>query len=222
MSAPAAQLDAVSVSIDGQALLAPTSLRVERGHAVAVRGRNGSGKTTLLRVLAGVQRASTGSARVFGEPVDVRSTALRRRLAALLGPPPIARELTVREQLRFIGASWGTPHVDAAADGLLEALGIAHLGRRFGHELSSGQLQLFTLALTLARPAELLVLDEPEQRLDEGRRAPVAQVLRERIERGAALVFASHSPDLIDRLADHSITVHEPTDPSEPNDPAAR
>ena len=208
------QLDDVSVVLDGQPLLAPTSLHVEGGRAVAVRGRNGSGKTTLLRVLAGAQRASTGTALVFGEPVDHRSPAFRRRLAALLGPPPIARELTVREQLRFIAASWGTERVDASTDALLDALGIAHLGRRFGHELSSGQLQLFTLALTLARPAEVLVLDEPEQRLDEGRRALVAQVLRERIDRGAALVFASHSPDLIDRLADHSITVHEPNDPA--------
>lgn len=208
------QLDAVSVAIDGQPLLAPTSLTLERGRAVAVRGRNGSGKTTLLRVLAGAQRPSTGTARVFGEPVDVRAPRFRRRVAALLGSPPIAGELTVREQLRFIATSWGGAAVDATSDALLEALGIAHLGRRFGHELSSGQLQLFSLALTLARPAALLVLDEPEQRLDEGRRALVAQVLRERIEHGTALVFASHSPDLIDRLADHSITVLEPTAPS--------
>lgn len=208
--AAAVHVDAVSVSIDGQPLLAPTSFTLQRGHAIAIRGRNGSGKTTLLRVLAGAQLASTGTALVCGAPVNTRDLAYRRRLAALLGSPPIARDLTVREHLRFIAATWGLEGVDAAADALLEALGIAHLGRRFGHELSSGQSQLFALAMTLIRPCEVLVLDEPEQRLDEERRALVAQVLRTRIDAGAALVFASHSPDLIARLADHDITVHEP------------
>lgn len=210
MTPLAVQIDAVSVSIDHQPLLAPTSLSVLPGQAVAVRGRNGSGKTTLLRVLTGAQRPSTGTALVFGEPIDVRNMLFRRRLAALLGAPPLARELTVREQLRFIAASWGIERVDATADALLDSLGIAHLGTRFGQELSSGQLQLFTLAMTLIRPADVLVLDEPEQRLDEERRGLVARVLRQRIDAGAALVFASHSGDLISQLADDSITVHEP------------
>ena len=208
--AAAVRVDAVSVSIDRQPLLAPTSLTLERGHAIAIRGRNGSGKTTLLRVLTGAQRPSSGSALVYGAPVDVRNLQFRRRLAALLGPPPLARELTVREHLRFIAATWGIEAVDAAADALLDDLGIAHLGRRFGHELSSGQSQLFALAMTLIRPFDVLVLDEPEQRLDEERRALVARVLRQRIDAGAALVFASHSRDLIEQLADHDITVHEP------------
>ncbi|HEV7948325.1 MAG TPA: ABC transporter ATP-binding protein [Glaciihabitans sp.] len=202
----------VSVVLDGEVLLPPTSLRVHPGTSLAIRGRNGSGKTTLLRVLAGLMGATSGTALVGGRPVDERTPAFRRTLAALIGPPAFARDLTVREHLRFIGHSWGlsSTQADASADELLERLGLTALAARFAHELSSGQLQLFSLAVTLARPCDVLLLDEPEQRLDADRREMVAAVLRERVTAGCALIFSSHNGALISALAENTITVAEP------------
>ena len=102
--------------------------------------------------------------------------------------------------------SWGAPAAGpsgphAVAHRLLDRLQIAHLADRFPHELSSGQLQLTGLALTLARPSHLLVLDEPEQRLDTERRGVVAGLLRELRDEGRALVVATHSPQIVDALA---------------------
>ncbi len=198
MSSPLLAARDVSVSLDGQRLLAPTSLEVSAGEAVAVRGPNGAGKTTLLRVLAGFMRPTAGEVLLGRHPLDPRAAATRRTIAALIGAPSVAPNLTLREQLRYVRATWGASAADGEhdADALLEEFGIPRLRDRYAHELSSGQTQLFHLALAFARPGEVRILDEPEQRLDAARRELVAAAVRVRLAAGAAVVFATHSGSL--------------------------
>lgn len=141
----------VSVHIDQQVLLAPVSFAVGAGETLAVTGANGSGKTTLLRVLAGLVQPSSGAVRIAGRSPNEQSPQFRATVAALVGLPPLARDLTLREHLVLVGASWGKSLEAAAehAEGLFAELQIAQLASRFPHELSSGQTQLFALALTL-------------------------------------------------------------------------
>jgi ABC-type Mn2+/Zn2+ transport system ATPase subunit len=86
-------------------------------------------------------------------------------------------------------------------------LGIEQLADRFPHELSSGQQQLFRLALTFSRPAAVLLLDEPEQRLDTIKREVVAALLRERTDGGATVVMACHDPVMTESLADAVVDI---------------
>lgn len=202
----------ISAVIDGEVLLAPTDVRVEAGTALAVRGRNGSGKTTLLRILSGRLRPSSGAALMGGRAIDDRDRGVRRAVSALIGTPAFAPDLTVREHLRYISTTWGVigPAADEAADELLDALQIASLARRFVTELSSGQSQLFAIATALVRPFDVLILDEPEQRLDAERRRLVADRILLAKAAGAAIVFASHDAWLIEQIADEAITVEAP------------
>lgn len=202
----------IGAVIDGEVLLSPTDIRVEPGMALAVRGRNGSGKTTLLRILSGRLRPSSGTATIGGRTIDDRDRAVRRSVSALIGTPAYAADLTLREHLRYISTTWGVTGqaADDAADELLHAFRIDALSRRFVTELSSGQSQLFALATALVRPFDVLILDEPEQRLDAERRDVVAERVLLAKERGAAIVFASHNTELIERIADEAITVEAP------------
>lgn len=129
----------VGVLIDDQVLLEATG-GVDVGRVLALTGANGSGKTTLLRVIAGLQRPTAGTVRVCGLVPDDRDPRFRRALAALIGPPQTARDLTIHEHLRFIAATWGSgaEAARAQADALLEELALEHLGSRYPHELSSG------------------------------------------------------------------------------------
>ncbi len=197
------------MSIEEHALLPPVSFGVDEGRTLAVVGANGSGKTTLLRVLAGVTRPSIGSVQVAGGEPDDRRPGFRARVAALLGVPPLARNLTLREYLVLVLASWGhgIDEAGVAADGLLAELGIAELASRFPHELSSGQTQLYLLCLTLARPFDVLLLDEPEQRLDPDRVGLVCDAVARRSARGVTVVLATHSQVLVDRVADDVLTL---------------
>lgn len=206
------EVDDVVVRVDEVTLLPRTTVHLGAGEALAVRGRNGAGKSTLLRVLAGARTPTSGTVRIGGAPVDRRDRAFRGRVAALLGPVPTAPDLTVEDHVRLVAATWfDEPAVAGrtAAD-VLAALGLDGLLRRFPHELSSGQQQLLALALVLARPAEVLVLDEPEQRLDAERLGTVGAVLAERRDQGTTVVVATHSPPLAEQLADRVLDLdHE-------------
>lgn len=188
-------------------LLAPVSVTVQRGEALVVRGRNGSGKSTLLRVLAGSRKPSSGTARIGGEAVRERDSGFRRRVAAMIGLPPMAPDLTVLDHVALVATTWLDDPRGAAdlARGVLAELGLGTLGERFPHELSSGQTQLFGLAMVLARPCEVLILDEPEQCLDPEHIESVVCALHARRRGGATLVVATHSPVLADALADRTL-----------------
>lgn len=192
-----------------EVLLPPVSFRLETGSALAVVGPNGAGKTTLLRVLAGMVQPTSGLVTIAGASIDERNPVFRRRVAALVGMPPLARDLTVREHLLLVATSWGTPadHAQEQSDALLASFDLIRLARRYPHELSSGQVQLFSIALTLARPSNLLLVDEPEQRLDRHRLGLVTAALEAHVSAGTTLVFASHSADLVEGIANQVLEV---------------
>jgi ABC-2 type transport system ATP-binding protein len=198
----------VTKEIEGTVLLAPVDLAVRPGECVVLRGGNGSGKTTLLRVLAGTMDPSDGEATVDGTPADERTASVRRDVAALIGAPTAYRDLTLADHLVLVGATWGRgAEGDEAAAAMLGTFEIGHLAERFPHELSSGQQQLFHLAMVLSRPARVLLLDEPEQRLDTHKRHLLGELLLERKAEGTALVVACHDPDLTEQIADRVLDV---------------
>ena len=205
--------DRVGVEIDGAELLAPTSLQLLAGECVAVRGQNGAGKTTLLRVLTGRLRASTGSVRLRDDPLEERRADHRAAIAALIEPPTLYPDLTLQDQIALIEAAWlgARTSQETVSPGLgadtIELFGLQALRERFPHELSSGQRQLVSLAVTFARPADVLILDEPEQRLDPDRRSLVAEAIQLVRARGAAIAFATHDASLVERVADTELLV---------------
>lgn len=212
-SAPAVAFEDIGVFDDEVALLLEATGRVEAGEILTVTGANGSGKTTLLRILAGMLTPTSGTVTIMGRVPDDRDRHYRASLAALIGPPQMARDLTVVEHLQFVAATWGTSAAAAreTAEALLEEFAITTLARRFPHQLSSGQSQLVALALTLARPCQVLLLDEPEQRLDPERLGLVISAVRARADSGTAVVAATHSLRLLEELADRRLHLEEQT-----------
>lgn len=193
-------------SIDGITLLTPIDLIEEAGECVVLRGPNGSGKTTLLSIVAGRMDPTVGVVRVGDAVADERDPAQRARVAAMIGPPALYRDLTLVDHFTLIDATWGRDldTCESRVQAALEELGLGGLAARFPHELSSGQTQLFRLAVTLFRPGDLLILDEPEQRLDTSWRTRVAGVFRERSEAGTTMVVASHDPIMTESVS-HSV-----------------
>ncbi|GGB76314.1 multidrug ABC transporter ATPase [Knoellia flava TL1] len=199
--------DDVSKVIGPATLLAPVSVAAPSGSCLVLRGPNGSGKTTLLRILIGALPPSTGTTHVGEHAADERDPAVRAAVAALVGAPATYRDLTLRDHLVLLDATWGGD-ADTCDDRVAAALaevGIGELDGRFPHELSSGQTQLFRLALTLFRPADVLVLDEPEQRLDTAKRALVAELVAARRDAGTTVVLACHDPVITERVADQVV-----------------
>jgi ABC-2 type transport system ATP-binding protein len=194
----------VGKKIDEAVLLLPTDVELGAAECVVLRGPNGSGKTTMLRILAGTMSPSEGEATLDGSPVDERHDSTRTAIAALIGAPATYRDLTLVDHLVLIDSTWG--HVgqraDARSDEILELLEIDHLAERFPHELSSGQQQLFHLSMVFVRPSSILILDEPEQRLDPDKRDLLTRILLDRKADGSGLLIACHDPAMTEALAD--------------------
>lgn len=201
------EVDQVGVNSGEVTLLAPVSVTAQPGEALIVRGSNGAGKSTLLRVLAGARKPSSGTVRIGGGVVVERDRGFRRRVAVMIGLPPMAPDLTVFDHVLLVATTWNQDSTAAAqvAAEVLAELELDAFSERFPHELSSGQTQLFGLALVLVRPFEVLILDEPEQRLDPEHVEVVTRVLRARRDAGATLVVATHSSVLADGLADRTL-----------------
>ncbi|SCK51340.1 ABC transporter [Streptomyces sp. WMMB 714] len=197
---PAIAADRATVTMSETTLLAPTTFEVMPGELWSVTGSNGSGKTTLLRAYLGSRSLTDGSVSVMGEPADMAKPAHRRMVASLVEPIPVARDMTLREQVTLVAASWyGNASASSEhAEQVVERLGLTALGERFPHQVSSGQLQLFSLALTFVRPAAVVLLDEPERHLDSHRVGLVATLLSERAGEGTAFLIATHEPTLVE------------------------
>jgi len=204
------ELTGVSRSYGDRVALAPIDLAVTAGQCVAVLGVNGSGKSTLLRIAAGRDQPSSGQVRYAGRPMTEDDLVARTEIAVVGDLASAYPDLTVREHLQLVavahGAGAGAP---AQVDRALRECRLDDHGDALPGSLSSGQLQALQLATVLVRPRRLLVLDEPEQRLDPGARRWLAGLLADEKTAGAALLLATHHTELAAAVADHAIVLSD-------------
>jgi ABC-type lipoprotein export system ATPase subunit len=185
------------------------------GQVTAITGRSGVGKTTLLKLVAGLERPSSGQVILDGRPLGDRSdeqlASLRSERIGYLSqePAPIgflsAEENTVLT-LRIRG--WD---VDTAAERAAEALiraGLADRASQRVHRLSAGETQRLALARALASARGLLVIDEPTSRQDENNARAIADLLATAAhEEGQTVICATHEPAVIDQ-ADNVVVLN--------------
>jgi ABC-type lipoprotein export system ATPase subunit len=185
------------------------------GQMTAITGRSGVGKTTLLKLVAGLERPSSGQVildgRLLGDRSDEQLASLRRERIGYLSqePAPIgflsAEENTVLT-LRIRG--WD---VDTATERAAEALNRAGLADRASqrvHRLSAGETQRLALARALASARGLLVIDEPTSRQDENNARAIADLLAAAAhEEGQTVICATHDPAVIDQ-ADNVVVLN--------------
>ncbi|MET9019528.1 ABC transporter ATP-binding protein [Actinopolymorpha sp. NPDC004070] len=207
MTAPLLVVDGLRHAYGAHTVLDAVSFTVNAGSALAVVGRNGTGKSTLLRCLTGAEKPTGGTVTFDGATYEETSADIRRDVATVFDDIDFFPDLTVAEHLDLLARAHGVPDPEDAVDDTLRELGIDGTTRQFPSTLSSGQRHRLALATAFVRPRRLLVLDEPEQRLDVEGRQWLAEKLRCDLAAGVAVVFASHSPDLIRAVATDTLRV---------------
>jgi ABC-2 type transport system ATP-binding protein len=177
------------------------SLEVRTGEAIALTGRNGAGKSTLLRCLIGADRADEGTVEVCGNAMVETSAQVRRDVATVIDDLDFFPDLSVVEHLDLLARAHGIADPDAVVDDVLEEVQLVPQSGQLPGTLSSGQRRRLALATAFVRPRKLLVLDEPEQRLDTEGLTWLADRLKTERQQGLAIVFASHEPSLVQNVA---------------------
>jgi ABC-type multidrug transport system ATPase subunit len=180
-------------------------LDLEAGRLLALVGRNGAGKSTALRCIVGTDQRTAGDVTLDGKPYDEREPWARAAVAVVMDDLDFFPDLSVVEHLDLMAAAHGLVDPEQDVDDVLEVLDLTDQGGQLPHSLSSGQRRRLALATGLVRPKRLLVLDEPEARLDAEGRAWLVDRLRREKEAGVAILLASHHPELVDALADQVV-----------------
>jgi ABC-2 type transport system ATP-binding protein len=187
-------------------VLSTVDLDLAAGSATAVVGPNGSGKTTLLRCVAGLDRPDEGEVRLDGRPVDETDPRVRAAVAGVLDDVDFFPDLSVVEHLELLAFAHGAPDAATVTE-VLDALGLAPARDQLPATLSSGQRRRLALASCFVRPRRLLLLDEPEQRLDTAGRQWLADRLVAEKAAGHAVLLASHDPQLVAAVADDTLAL---------------
>lgn len=183
---------------------------MEKGDVVAIVGDNAAGKSTLLRTLAGHQLPVSGEVRINGLVPNPESVLFRRLISTVIDDDAFFSNLTVEEHLTLVSSGHGTKDVSRSVNAELSLFELINARNAFPRHLSSGQRRRMVLAAAFIRPFQLLVLDEPEQRLDTMMRRIIATRL-ETLCRGQnrATLIATHDTDLLLTCSTRCLVIDE-------------
>jgi len=180
------------------------SISASAGQILGFIGPNGAGKTTTIRILVGLLRPSSGSARVCGADC-VRDA---RRIKHLVGYMPDQfgsyDNMRVREYLDFFGAAYGIGQKarQRRIDEVLDITGAAYMRDLYVEALSRGMQQRVAIARTLLHDPQVMILDEPASGLDPQARIEMRELLLKLAGMGKTLIVTSHILPELSRVCD--------------------
>jgi NitT/TauT family transport system ATP-binding protein len=191
------ELREIGLSYADRQVLHAVDLSVRPGELVSILGPSGSGKSTLLRIIAGLQKPTSGRVLVDGEAVG----GPRPDVALAFQDPCLLPWLSVDRNVAFGLGFARQPHLTRAArrervNAALAEVGLEHARHYAPRQLSGGMAQRVALARCLARQPRTLLLDEPFGALDELTRADMQRLLLQVVrDTGAATVLVTHDID---------------------------
>jgi heme exporter protein A len=188
--AAAVELSGVVRRYGEREALSGVDLSLPSGRALVVLGPNGAGKTTLLRVLATLLRPHAGRVGVLGRRLPDEAWAVRGRIGLLAHEPPLYRELTARENLRFHARLHGV--APDRVETLLETVRLSRRADEPLRTLSRGMVQRVAVARAVLHEPDLLLLDEPHANLDPAAIELLAPLIG--AASGRTRVTCSHDP----------------------------
>lgn len=200
-------------------ILREVDLVVRPGEALAIVGASGTGKSTLLGLLAGLDTASGGVARLFGEDLnaldeDGRAALRARRVGFVFQSFQLLPGLTALENVMLpLELHGGGRTSERIAHESLARVGLTERVRHYPHQLSGGEQQRVAIARAFAPEPRVLFADEPTGNLDQATGLKIIELLFSlRDEQGVALVLVTHDAELTSwcdrrlRLADGRLT----------------
>jgi iron(III) transport system ATP-binding protein len=205
-------VDQVSRRYGAVEALKDASLAVAEDEIVCLLGPSGSGKSTLLRLLAGIERPSSGRVLLDGREVAGPGRFVepeQRRVGMVFQDYALFPHLTVAANVAFGLRGRGRADQETRVRALLQRVGLHAYASRYPHELSGGERQRVALARALAPGPRVLLMDEPFSSLDDRLRRRVRQETADLLrEMRTTAVVVTHDPDEAMQIADRIALLH--------------
>lgn len=168
------------------------SLTVQEGEFFALLGPNGAGKTTLINIIAGLSRASSGTAKVMGFDVVSQFRDARRSIGIVPQELVFDPFFSVRETLRFQSGYFGLTNNDDWIDELLQSLSLADKADNNMRTLSGGMKRRVMVAQALVHKPPVIVLDEPTAGVDVELRQTLWKFIAGLNQKGHTILLTTH------------------------------
>jgi heme ABC exporter ATP-binding subunit CcmA len=175
-------------------VLRGVDLDLPPGRGAMLIGGNGAGKSTLVKILAGLSAPSSGQAIAFGEETRRLAPHSRRRIGLMTHQSFLYPNLTARENLEFYASLYHLGGAPARIARWLERVGLSRFADARVRGFSRGMEQRLCAARIMISDPDVLLLDEPFAALDNQGVAMMGGLIREAIERGAAVLATAHGP----------------------------
>ncbi|WP_404972511.1 ABC transporter ATP-binding protein [Vibrio campbellii] len=185
------------------------TLNVPKGSIYGFLGPNGCGKSTTIRVLTGLLSPSEGNVDVLGLEIPKQSELLRLKIGYMTQKFSLYDDLTVQENLEFIGQIFGmeTKALKARIEEQLSTYGLDQLRKQRAGGMSGGQKQRLSLAAATMHKPELLFLDEPTSAVDPENRRDFWEQLFDLSDQGTTILVTTHYMDEAERC--HRLAIME-------------
>ena len=180
------------------------SLQIGRGEFFAMLGPNAAGKTTTIKLLAGLMKPTSGTARICGFDIQREPLEARRRLAYVPDFPFLYDKLTAWEFFRFTGEMFRLSRAQYEKNSreLVARFHLAEFVDRPLEGLSHGTRQRIAIVSALLHDPEVFVIDEPMVGLDPQHARVVKDVLKERSLAGMTVLVSTHQLSIAEEMAD--------------------
>jgi len=191
-----------------RAVVDDVSFEVRPGEIFGFLGPNGSGKTTTMRMALSIIRPDSGNFSLLG---DTPSRQIMRRVGYLPEERGLPVKAKVGDVLRYLGRLKGLDARTSATkvDEALERIGLSENRDSKVQALSRGMTQLVQFASALLHEPDLIILDEPFAGLDPLNVQLMKEIIRERQERGAAVVFSTHIMSDVEELCERVVLIDD-------------
>lgn len=175
------------------------NLQIRKGEIFGLLGPNGSGKTTTFRMICGLLTPTSGNGQTLGFDVVNNSYQIKDHVGYMPQKFGLYEDLSIRENLEFIGRMYQVPKLTSTINNTLSQLGLSERKKQLAGTLSGGWKQRLALAGCMLRKPQLLLLDEPTAGVDPKARRDFWEELHKLSAQGITVLVSTHYMDEAER-----------------------